>query len=156
MGIGITYLRPIPVVRVRGYGTHGEAAKAAWDKMLHWLDVNNYRVQACRGFGLVYKAPETGCDAATYDACIEFHTGMRIDPDSEIGKAHVAGGPYLRLRHSGDLDALGPELRRMRVEETARRGIDFDSGRPIIEVYLNDFKRTGEAPKIDLCVPVRI
>ena len=159
MNIGILYLRPIEVTRMRAYGRHRDAARDAWMRMFDWLDERNYRANAVRGFGLVHKIEGRSSDRpneASYDACVEHHEGLRADAGSGVDIAYVPGGAYLRTRFNGEIADLGIALRRLRIDETARRGIAFDETRPIIEVYLNDFTRTGNAPKIDLCVPVMI
>ena len=156
MSIGIIYLRPIAVARIRGFGLHREAASEAWSRMLSWLDDRKYRVEAARGFGMVHKLQHHGTDQkeATYEACVELFDGLKVEYDAGIDTAYVPGGAYLRRRHRGPIGELGDALRQMRTEEVSRRGLAFDVWRPMIEVYLNDFKRTGEPPKIDLCVPV--
>jgi DNA gyrase inhibitor GyrI len=158
MSTGILYLRPIAVARIRGYGPHSDAACKAWRRMLDWLDERNCRAHAARGFGLVHETNGEmhRFEGATYDACVERFDGLEIDRACGIDTAYVPGGAYLRARFRGELDTVGEQLRAMRVDEIARRGLAFDETRPMIEVYLNDFKRTGDVPKIDLCVPVMI
>lgn len=154
MSTGVIYLRPIEVIRVRGYGANHEAAKSAWAKLLAWVDDNDCRVHAVRGFGLVYKVGNRNI-SASYDACVELNEPVAIPPSEGIETALVPSGAYLRQRYTGPVEDMGAALRKMRVEDIPGRRLDLDVQRPMIEVYLNDFVRRDNAPKIDLCVPVK-
>lgn len=155
MSIGVIYLRPIEVIRVRGYGANHEAAKSAWAKLLAWIDDNDCRIHAVRGFGLVYKVNNRNV-SASYDACVELNEHVSVPLSEGIETALVPSGAYLRQRFTGPIDEMGTVLATMRGKDVPDRRLDLDTQRPMIEVYLNDFARHDATPKIDLCVPVKV
>lgn len=154
MSTGVIYLRPMLVMRVRGYGQNRDAARTAWSKMFAWADASGFRPHAVRAFGLVYKVGEQ-VDRATYDACVELNDDMVAKIPEGFDTTVIPSGAYLRQRLAAPLEEIGTMFRKLRVEEAVSRGLMFDAGKPMIEVYLNDFVRRGIEPKIDLCVPVR-
>jgi DNA gyrase inhibitor GyrI len=154
MSIGIIYLRPIEVVRVRAYGKNGEAAQAAWGKMLSWVEDHDCRAHAVRAFGLVYKVGDRNI-AASYDACVELNEQIDVAQSEGIETALIPSGAYLRQRFTGPLEKMGAVLRKMRTKDIPDRGLILDEKRPLVEVYLNDFVAHAVDPKIDLCVPVK-
>lgn len=154
MSIGVIYLRPIEVVRVRAYGRNREAAQTAWAKMLSWADDHDCLGDAVRGFGLVYKAGDR-TSSASYDACVEMNGDAGVRPSDGVETALVPSGAYLRQRYTGPIEEMGAALRKMRDQDVPSRGLGLDARRPMIEVYFNDFVNHDVDPKVDLCVPIK-
>lgn len=156
MSTGIVYLRPAPVLFVRARGTLFAASLQAWSTLLGWAEDKGARRGITRAYGLVRDhAGMSGEIEGRYDACIAAATDLDEDPAAGIGLQMLPGGAYARHRHTEGSDHVAPKFQWLCQEWTPGRNLTVDSGRPMLEVYLNDPLEPGPGRmRIDLCVPV--
>lgn len=156
MSRGMVYLRPFRVVYVRETGPYASSIQSAWERMLHWLDVNGLHSPVGRGFGLARDNPATvGPDRCRYDACVELDPIFEGRAARELALQTLPGGPYLRQRKTGDYARLTGILANLHETFEAPEGLRLDDRRPLVTMYLDDPRRFApDDLRADLCIPI--
>lgn len=156
MSTGIVYLRPAPVLFVRVRGLLPAASQQAWETLLGWADSKGVRAEITRAYGMVRDHAGVLANAeARYDACIEAPADLIEDESAGVGMQMLPGGAYIRHRHTEGRERIAAAMDKLCNEWAPGRNMSVDTGRPMLEVYLNDpLKATAGKVRMDLCLPI--
>ena len=122
---GIVYIRPIKVGYLRVEGADRDAARAAWDEMLVFLQ--ECRLMHCisRGFGLIRGNRRTGegDQPQCYDAAVEMSDIVMETAGNRLRVQTLPGGSYLRARHRDGVDTVGRSFSELCDEHLPAKGL---------------------------------
>ena len=156
MNSGLVYLRPTRLVYLRATGPYETSIPDAWSRLLAWHERCGLGMPAGRGYGLARDNPErVGAEKCRYDACIETNPLIEERALRELGLITLPGGSYTRMRQVSCYDNLRNVVSRLHTGFVAPQKLKFDDRRPIVTIYLDDPRCTGDAKlRADVCVPV--
>jgi len=156
MSMGTVYLRPSRLAYVRVTGPYVEAAPQAWERLLTWLSKNGFSSALGRGYGMMRDNPFTVApEKCRYDACVDLDPMFEERAIRELAAQTLPGGSYVRLRRSGNYDALRAEVTDYYRSFDAPAGLRLEDRRPIVTIYLDNPQRfAGNDLRADVCVPV--
>jgi DNA gyrase inhibitor GyrI len=150
------YVRPLTVLYARSMGPYATATRDAWRTMGCWLDARDARSLMRISYGLFRDNPRTTApQLLRYDACVPLVFGLEEDAAAGIRRQTLPGGAYAVHTHTGAIEATGAAFSQMRRDEIPARGLQIDSDRPFLAVYLTDPTVTVEKyRRTELCIPV--
>jgi AraC family transcriptional regulator len=150
------YIRPLTVLYARSMGPYATATRDAWRAMGSWLDARDARSLMRISYGLFRDDPSTtGPELLRYDACVPLVFGLEEDAAAGIRRQTLPGGAYAVQTHTGAIEATGETFSQMRRNEVPARGLQIDSDRPFLAIYLTDPTVTLEKyRRTELCVPI--
>lgn len=144
------------VVFTRRFGAYPQVAPVAWHFLWSWLAEKEQMGSVKRAIGIGWDDPQqTPAADLRYDACVELHARLSVDPGAEISIQTLPGGRYAVATHKGPYHLIGEAIREIRDEKLPEIGAIPDLARPCLEIYLNNPEEVAEADLLtDLCVPV--
>lgn len=153
----LVYLRPKPVAYVRVEGHASTASDLAWQKLYDWCRETQMSDLISTGYGMVSSPPRSkDRDMSVYEAAIEIPFQDFQPNQYGLAVRQLPGGAYLRRRTSGGLDTVPRATTMHGQRPTVDDGLELDTTRPVIEIFLSNPWASDREQKMELLLPISV